>query len=63
MIGHLQEIIACAFIGLDDVHRVQGAVGEVRVGVEIPAPETTRCREGAYPHNFFRLSVSATSIK
>jgi hypothetical protein len=33
-----------------DVHRVQGAVGEVRVGVKIPAPETARRREGANPH-------------
>ena len=29
MIGHLQEIIACPFIGLDDVHGVQGPIGEV----------------------------------
>jgi hypothetical protein len=50
MIGQLEEIVACAPIGLDDVHRVQGAVGEVRVGVKIPAPETARRREGANPH-------------
>ena len=33
MIRHLQEIIARALIGLDDVHGVQGAVGKGRVGV------------------------------
>ena len=41
MIGHLQEIIACAFIGLDDVNRVQGAMkGPVRVTVKLPSTET-----------------------
>ena len=33
MIRHLQEIIARALLGLDDVHGVQGAVGKGRVGV------------------------------
>jgi hypothetical protein len=50
MIRQLDKIVARAFIRLDDIDRVQGAVGETRVGVKVPAPETARCRERAYAH-------------
>ena len=50
MIGQLEEIVARALVGLDHVLGLQGAVGEGRMGVQVPAPEAPWRREGENAH-------------
>src|SRR6185437_8047135 len=50
MIRQLDEVVARALIGFDHIDGIEGAVGKGRVGMQIPAPKTTRGREGTNPH-------------
>ncbi len=46
MLGHLHEVVACVLIGLDGPIERQGAIRQVRMRVEIAAPEAAFERKG-----------------
>ena len=47
MLGQLHEVVARVLVGIDDRLRLQSAIGQVRMGVQVSAPEAAGGGEGS----------------
>ena len=61
MVGELEEVVAGALVGFDDLLRRQSAVGAVRMRVQIAAPEPAGHGERGDSHEYCGLRLRTRS--